>query len=459
MVFLQVSFTLSASHHLPVMPMSPLLLDVRVAKSPEVLGQQAAEATRLLRRGDRAGALEIYQQVLAAKPRHPSTWSNLAALAVGLGEAGAARSHALRAFSMDPHHVDAGVNYGVASWHANQRRDAERAFRHALVLSPGLEAAALNLSLMLRLLPDNTRAAEVLATALQQNPGSVRMQQAMAGVCRLLGDTEATRVHAVAALSALLPTLTPAPGPDDGPEPENDESQRKLLSVMTETCDRLEAGGIAYNLIGGVVLGIVRQGRPFAGDKDLDLGLPFDVDRERVASLFTTGYTLIQVPNPEAARRWCLGFTHEATGVGVDLFFTEPVDGNLRICAGWPDDLLFDEPEYVIGKFHWQGRDWPVPAPVEDYLAFLYGVDWRSSTREFEGHTYDKRWFDTQVSSPSLTIGSTPRALNLGLLRMLGALGEQRWPKALALCDQLLARQRIIEVEHVRNRLLKAGIG
>ena len=128
--------------------MSSLLLEVRVSNSPEVLGQQAADATRLLQGGDRTGAQAIYQQVLAAMPKHPSTWSNLAALAVGLGHAEAARSHALRAFYFDPHHVDAGVNYGVASWHANQRRDAERAFRHALSLRPGLEAAALNLMQM-----------------------------------------------------------------------------------------------------------------------------------------------------------------------------------------------------------------------------------------------------------------------------------------------------------------------
>lgn len=438
--------------------MSALVLDVRVAESPEPMGQPVVEATRMLQRGDRAGAQRIHAQVLAALPRHPSTWSNLAALAVALGDAEAGRSHALRALSLDPRHLDAGVNFGVASWHMNQRRDAERAFRHALALSPGLEAPAVNLCLMFRSLPDNARAAEVLAAALQHNPSSARLQQEMAEVCRLRGDTEATRVHALAALSALLPTLEPTPGPDDGPEPENAEAQQKLLLAMTETVARLEAAGIDYHLIGGVVLGIARQGQPFAGDKDVDLGLPFDVDREQVAALFATGFSRMRVPDPQAAQRWCLGFTHDATGVDVDLFFKQSVDGNVRICAGWPDHLLFDEPHYAIGSLHWQGRDWPVPTPLEDYLESLYGVDWRSSTREFEGHSFNKRWFDTQISTPSLTVESTPRALNLGLLRLLDALGQRRWPKALALCDQLLAHGPISELEVMRDRLLAAGI-
>jgi hypothetical protein len=34
-----------------------------------------------------------------------------------------------------------------------------------------------------------------------------------------------------------------------------------------------------------------------------------------------------------------------------------------------------------------------------------------------------------------------------------------RWPKALALCGQLLARERIAEVGAIQARLLASGIG
>ncbi len=390
---------------------------------------------------------------------HPASWSNLAALGVALGDPEGARQHARRALQLDAGHSDALVNFGVASWQLGQRRDAARAMQQALLVAPGMDAAALNLAMMLRTVQKHEQARAILAKVLVHNPRSVRLQQAMAGLCRLLGDTDATRFHVLAAMSAILPTLEPSTGPDDGAEPEDEEAQRRLLLAMFETVERLEAAAIDYHLVGGVVLGIVRQGRPFAGDKDVDLGLPFDVDREQVAALFTNGYSRMNVPDQDGVGRWCLGFQHDATGVGIDLFFKQPVDGMLRICLGWPDDLYFDLPQYAVGSLHWQGRDWQVPVPLEDYLAADYGADWRSSTREFQGHVYDKRWTDSQISSPSLAAESIPRALNLGLLRLLGALGEQRWPKALALCDQLLARGRLMEVEHVRNRLLKAGIG
>lgn len=439
--------------------MSRLPFDVRISRSPELIARGIERASHALSAGDRATAEREYKAAMRAGLRHPASWSNLAALGVALGELDAARQHAHRALQLDAGHSDALVNFGAASWYLGQQRDAAQAMQQALVLAPGLEAASLNLAMMLRAVQKPDQAQAVLASALVHNPNSARLRRAMAEICRQQGDTDGARLHALVALSALLPTLAPAPGPDDGAEAESEEAQRKLLWAMTDTCDRLESAGIDYHLVGGVVLGIVRQGRPFAGDKDVDLGLPFDVDREQVAALFSTGYTRMQVPDPESARRWCLGFLHDATGVGIDLFFKQPVDGALRICLGWPDDLIFDLPQYAVGSFRWQGRDWPAPVPLEDYLDADYGVDWRSPTREFEGHVYNKRWHDSQVSSPSLAPGSIPRALNLGLLRLLGALGEQRWPKALALCDQLLARERMIEVERVRHSLLKAGIG
>ena len=194
-----------------------------------------------------------------------------------------------------------------------------------------------------------------------------------------------TRRHVLAALSRLVATLAPAPMPGDGPEPEDEAAQAKLLATMTDACDRLQAAGVDHHLVGGVVVGIVRQGRPFAGDKDIDFGVDFDADRDAIAAAFADGYTYMRTPRDADARRWCMGYVHDATGIGVDLFFKQPVDGMLRINLGWPDDLVFDLPAYRVEPFHWQGRDWPMPAPLEDYLAADYGADWRSSTRRGGG--------------------------------------------------------------------------
>ena len=458
----QVSFTLSASQHSPAMPMNSLLLDVRVSKSPELLGQQVAEATRLLQAGDRAGAQKIYQRVLAAKPQHPSTWSNLAALAVGLGDASAARAHALRAFAMDPRHVDAGVNYGVASWHANQRRDAERAFRHALVLSPGLEAPALNLMQMWHGIARYDLSADMLDAALAHNPVSSRLLQARADTARLRGQVEGTRQHALSTLASLVPELKTSA---DGATPLIDAAlleadHEAMRATMAAVCDRLEGAGIGHQLIGGVVLGIVREGEPFHGDKDVDLVLPADVDRDQLVALFADGFRLMRIPQVADARRWCMGWIDDTTGIGVDLFFYETkTNGGIRQGLGWPDELFFDYPEFATGTLAWRGRDWPVPIPLNEYLASNYGDDWRQATRQVGERSFDKRWFDTQISCPGLVADSVPSAINLVLLRLLGALRKQQWQKALALCDQVLAREGIQQVDQLRERLLQAETG
>jgi tetratricopeptide (TPR) repeat protein len=438
--------------------MAALRFDVRVIPSTEPAAQQAVAGTVALATGDREAAGRMYRDAVATPVAGRSGWINLAALAVGLGEWQAGHAHATRALQLDRADADAWVNLGAASWNLGLRRDAAQATHRALELSPGLEPAALNYSLMHQAVGQPAAARKVLEAALARNPGSARLQQAMAEVCRLLGDAEAARRHGLRALDALLPALAPAASRDAGPEPEDEAAQARLLATMTDACDRLRAAGIDHHLVGGVVLGIVRQGRPFAGDKDVDIGVAFDADRDAVAAAFADGYRYTPSPGPDG-RRWCMGFVHRATGVGVDVFFKQPVDGMLRICLGWPDDLVFDLPAYAVEPVRWQGRDWPMPAPLEDYLVADYGEDWRSPTREVAGHVFDKRWLDSQVSSPSLAAGSVPRAINLGLLRLLAAMRRGRWEKALALCDQIVAREAVPAVAAVRARLLAAGIG
>ncbi len=442
--------------------MNRLLLDVCVVQAPELLGKQVSAAIGSLQHGDRAGAEMTYRSVLAAHPRHASVWTNLAALAVGLGDVAAGRAHAQRVLEVDARNVDAWVNFGVASWYMNQRRDAERALTRALLLSPGSETPALNLAKMWQGIQRYDLAQRMLDEALEHNGGSFRLHQARAELARLSGDVDGARKHALRALSVQLPRLSARRG-DAQPQMSADalEAERECMrATMVATCDRLSSAGIDHHLIGGVVLGIAREGEPFHGDKDIDLNLPADADRDCIAALFSDGFTLLTVPSGPDARRWCMGFTDDASAIGVDLFFPEPAPGGgLRINAGWPDHLVYDYPPCDIGTLRWRGRDWPVPEPLPGYLASNFGEDWRSPRRAVGTRSFDKRWFDTQVSCPGLVEESVPRAINLVLLRLLSALRRGQFEKALALCDQVLVRGPIVEVQAVRDRLLSAGIG
>ena len=114
----------------------------------------------------------------------------------------------------------------------------------------------------------------------------------------------------------------------------------------------------------------------------------------------------------------------------------------MRQSLGWPDALSYRYPSLEVGQLRWRGRDWPVPVPLDAYLASNYGEDWREPRRRLaDGRSYDKRWFDTQVSCPGLEPDSVGRAVSLVLLRLVAALEAGKWEKALALCDQVLARE------------------
>lgn len=441
--------------------MNRLLLDASVVQSPELFGKHVSAATGSLQRGDRAGAEKIYHSVLAAHPRHASTWVNLAALAIGLGEANAGRAHAQRVLSVDARNVDAWINFGVASWQVNQRRDSERAFLQALVLSPGLETPALNLSQMWQGIARYDLAMDMLEVALAHNPGSSRLHQARAETARLGGLPEAARHHALAAITALLPELAPSVGvATTAVDAASLEAGREAMrSTMTATCDRLTSAGIDYVFFGGVVLGIARDGEPFHGDKDIDLALSPDVDTGQLETLFADGFTMMRAPKGPHARRWCMGWTDDTTGIGVDLFLDDiESNGTRHRCLGWPDSLYYDYPAFAITTLHWRGRDWPVPSPLPEYLASDYGKDWHEPRRVVGDRSFDKCWLDTQISSPALVAESRPRAINLVLLRIITALRRKQWQKALALCDQVLARETIPQVEVLRDQLLLSGI-
>lgn len=440
--------------------MSQLQWEVRLSQAPEPASRAVVSATRMLEAGDRDGAERGYREAPGLSLRHPASWSNLAALGIGLGDAAGAREHARRALQLDGDAVDAWVNLGVASWMLGQRRDAAQAMHKALALQPGLESAALNYARMLQAVARPQQARKMLELAALANPGAWRLRQALAEIARLSGDADAARRHALDGLAVLRPQLHPAadvaPAPSSRAEADDAAASARVQQVLFAAHDALAAAGLPFHLIGGTLLAIHRDGRPFPHDKDVDLGLPFECDRDAVAAAFADGFRPVlraDDPNAVAARRWVMGFIHLASGIGVDLMFVREQDGMARFELGWPDYLACEMPCYPLQALHWAGREWQVPAPPARYLDAIYGPDWNgeSSIRGF-----DRRWFDTQVSNPSRTPESLPRAVTLALIRLMHALQARQWAKSRALCIQILAREPLPEVEAMLARLQAA---
>ena len=437
--------------------MERLQLEVRVARSPELAAHDITLATRALGAGDRAQAQRLYARMASVALHHSASWGNLAALALGLDDVAAAQRHAARAIALNEANADAWVNLGAAYWEAGMRQEGAQATWRALQLESRLEAAALNMASMLRAIDRIGDARKLLALAALANSRAWRLHQAAAEAARLQGDAEATRRHALTALALLRPTLQLDTNAGDTPAATApaETDNKDVLGALLGVHNALTAGGQDFHLIGGTLLAIWRDGRPFPHDKDVDLGLPFDTDREALAAILSDGFTPMLKPGDAHAaesRAWVMGYVHDASKVGVDLMFVQPRGEHLRFELGWPDQLACEVPVYTLQTLQWQGRDWQVPSPPECYLDAIYGPDWNGGVM-IRG--YDRRYFDTQISNPSRTADTLPRAINLVLLRLLHALQQRQWAKAYALCVQILAREDLAEVAAVRARVRK----
>ena len=423
--------------------MASLQLEVRVSKSPELAAHGVLQAIRAIESGDKAGAMRGYREASATRFVHPDSWANLAALAIGLDDAAAARQHAMRALQLDARHVDAWVNLGVASWHAGQRRESAQAMNEALQVAPGLATAALNFALMLRVVGQLAQAHDMLTGAVQANPGEWRLRLALAETSRLLEHHDVARRHVLASLGLIPVSANKAPAS----AVHRAENHGDLVTqTLLATADALHEAGLPFHLIGGTMLALHRDGAPFPHDKDIDLGVPAEVDRDAVYQALVQGFTPVLPRDDEralASRQWVLGFMHQATGIGVDLLFVHARSDMFRLDMGWPDHLGTEMPAYGLEVLRWQDRDWQVPSPPERYLEGIYGPNWRTP----------ERYYDTQVSNPSRTPESLPRAVTLALLRLVEAVRTGQWAKADALAMQILAREELAEVRRLRARL------
>jgi len=281
------------------------------------------------------------------------------------------------------------------------------------------------------------------------NPGAWRLHLALAGTARLLERHDVARREVLVALDRM-----PLAATHDSvarARPLADNHGELVTQALVATADAFHAAGLPFHLIGGTLLALYRDGAPFPHDKDIDLGVPADVDRPAVYRALGQGFSPM-LPRDDAralaSREWVLGFIHDATGIGVDLMFMHLRGHVMRLGMGWPDHIDSEVPAYGVEMLRWQDRDWPVPSPPDRFLAAIYGDDWRTPQRHY----------DTQVSNPSRTPESLPRAITLGLIRLAEAVRAGQWSKADALCQQILAREDVAEVRRLRARLATAGV-
>lgn len=424
----------------------------------------AERGTALVARGRIAEARDAYRAALA-DARDWSCWSNLSALATGLERYPEALDHAKRAVALAPGQADAWVNAAIASWRLGERRDAAKAMQHAHRLAPAHASAAIGLARMLRAVDRLQAAEEVLSTAIASGGPGFALHHAMGELMRVMERPAEARLHARDALrEASDDTIARAShgGAKRGEGKREDAGAWR--AVLVDCLSRLQSIEAGPCLAGGAVRMHAIHGGLWEARKDIDIAIDADVPRDALLAAFADGYRPFALQGqgmPAVGRIGVLGLVHLASGIPVDLLLQRRSGGRWVGSFGPPDHLVFDTPAFAIAYVACAPLDLavPMPSPVDEYLGWIYGDEWREEYQVLAGKPVPRRFLQKGLTSPGLATGSRDVALTRALLTLGTALVPGGAEAALALCDQILAVEAFPEVESIRVRLRRqAGI-
>lgn len=175
-------------------------------------------------------------------------------------------------------------------------------------------------------------------------------------------------------------------------ETRSSEHVAPLIDAVGEVLGALKEAGVDAFLAYGTLLGAVREGRLIGHDSDADLGYvsehshPVDVMRESFrlqARLSEMGYPTFRYSG--AAFKVSVV---EGDGAlrGLDVFGGFMMDGHLylmgEIRVPFRRDWVFP-----LGTATLEGREFPVPANTDRFLAATYGDSWRQPDPAFKFET------------------------------------------------------------------------
>lgn len=324
--------------------------------------------------------------------------------------------------------ADRHFNLGVVFYNQGSAEAAAAQFEQALVLNPDFFEAQFKLGAAQRDMGELKSALTCFQRAikLKDDADSHHM---IGEVLMLQGELAASVKSFQLAITKLLSNLPPQKPVQ---KPFAVGSARQTLFIIRK---HFGAAKIPFFLSNGTLLGIYRQGDLLSHDKDLDLGIPWDIDRSRILSILTKQgefiYRDAQIKTDED-RQWMIGLVHKESGVFVDLFFFKP-DGDYYLCGfnQRPHPLLCRPHRFDLDSFNWQGVDWMVPSDCELYLTDIYGPNWRVPDANF----------DTVVANHCQTRESKPIRRCFGYTRLYHRLKNRHLSRAAGYCEQLLRLQ------------------
>lgn len=352
-------------------------------------------------------ALEICQKAAQLYPDNSAAHANLGAAQTRAGLAADAIISNQRAITLKPDHAQA--HYNLANCFKAEARYEEAIHHYRLAISnqPDLHSAHHNLGLCLKAQGQFDEALLVFRHALQMQFESKKTAPF---------PQQQAATHQVAR------------------QPINQEIARRVLASL---CKQFEQANIPCCLFAGTLLGIYRNGDILPYDKDLDLAIPAQVDRQHVidAIASSTEFQVILSFGTEEEKRWrdSMSLFHAESGISIDLFFLHE-DGEEHFLAGAfhpVQSILCRLPRFTFTPHVWRDQSWLIPNDPERYLEAVYGRQWRIPDTQF----------DTVISNPTRIQAAIPVVLCYAYSHLFHALKTSNWKRAYFLSLQTNALQ------------------
>ena len=227
-------------------------------------------------------------------------------------------------------------------------------------------------------------------------------------------------------------TIISKPLPPAAPKQQefmDPEAGKKGLLAIKRTLDEL---GVPFLLVAGTILGIYRDGDLLPHDKDVDLGLPWNVPRAELIHTvckynFACNYTEEDIVGEKG--KWNISIVHIPSGTTIDFFFLKP-EGDTIVGGIHKNGKTLYTKTTNTGRMQidYAGTTFWTFGKLDSYLGELYGEGWRTPQANYNTLILSETVYD-------------PDGVGIALCynHCLGALCEAYYKKGHGYAMQLLS--------------------
>ena len=166
------------------------------------------------------------------------------------------------------------------------------------------------------------------------------------------------------------------------PQPMLDKNKiaRQFRDVFLKFNEICKEAHVNFFICGGTLLGHIREKKFIDHDVNINIGMFHDTGDQLLAALQQAGFTKI-IDYPENSPG---GFTIAYNGVPINVQYFKPGTIKDQICWWSPTaKRTLCIQNFDLAESHFLGLEINIPNPPDEYLAQVFGKDWRSPKKKY----------------------------------------------------------------------------